>query len=55
MMFDFSSVSSLVKDALFLHKLTDYGLSAGYVNYFLSYVTADCRAFVVMEFCHFHL
>jgi hypothetical protein len=37
--FNLSSASGLVPHALLLHKLTDYGLSASYVNWFHSYVT----------------
>jgi hypothetical protein len=37
--FNLSSASGLVPHALLLHKLTDYGLSASYVNWFHSYLT----------------
>jgi hypothetical protein len=37
--FDLSSASDLVPHALLHHKLADYGLSAGYVNWFHSYLS----------------
>jgi hypothetical protein len=37
--YDFSSAFDLVPYALLLHKLTNYGLCAGYINWFHSYLT----------------
>jgi hypothetical protein len=37
--FDFSNAFHIIPHSLLHHKLRNYGLSSGYLNYFLSYLT----------------
>jgi hypothetical protein len=44
--FDFSNAFDILPHSLLLHKLNNYGLSRGYLNWFLSYLT-DVTFFLV--------